>query len=69
MRTFCGRCGTPLAYRHDSDPNTIDITTVSLDVADRFAPEREIWTEDKLPWEALNAALPHYPRTRPEGGA
>jgi hypothetical protein len=68
-RTFCTRCGTPLTYRHDSDPDTIDITTVSLDDPERFVPEREIWTEHKLSWEALNADLPHYPRTRSEAGA
>jgi hypothetical protein len=69
VRTFCSRCGTPLTYRHDSDPDTIDITTVSLDAPERFAPEREIWTDDKLTWEALNAELPHYARMRSEGGA
>ncbi|TMG98954.1 MAG: GFA family protein [Betaproteobacteria bacterium] len=69
LRTFCGRCGTPLTYRHASDPDAIDVTTVSLDIPERFAPEREIWTEDKLPWEALNDALPHYRRTRSEGTA
>ena len=69
VRTFCSRCGTPLTYRHDSDPDTLDITTVSLDAPDHFAPEREIWIDDKLPWEALNAGLPHYARTRSKGGA
>jgi hypothetical protein len=66
-RTFCSRCGTPLTYQHESDRDTIDITTASLDVPENFPPEREIWTEHRLSWEALNAELPHYPRTRSEG--
>jgi len=69
LRTFCGRCGTPLTYRHESDPETIDVTTVSLDAPERFAPDREIWTDDMLSWEALNPKLPHYPRTRSEASS
>ena len=69
LRTFCGRCGTPLTYRHESDPDTIDITTVSLDLPESFAPEREIWIDDMLSWEALNPDLPHYRRTRSEGAS
>jgi hypothetical protein len=67
VRTFCGRCGTPLTYRHDSSPGTVDVTTVSLDDPDRFPPTREVWLEHKLAWEALNADLDHYPRSSAEG--
>ena len=62
-RGFCAECGTPLTYRSDRRPDTMDVTTVSLDAPDAFAPEREIWTEEKLAWETLNPALPRYPRS------
>ena len=61
MRSFCASCGTPLTYRHDDSPDTIDITTASLDHAERFAPTREIWLSHRLPWQPVDPALLHYP--------
>jgi hypothetical protein len=62
-RTFCGKCGTPLTYQRDAERSTIDVTTVTLDAANEFAPTKEIWVEHKLVWERLNETLPHYPRS------
>ena len=62
IRTFCRKCGTPLTYQHQDSPDTIDVTTVTLDLPDNFAPAREIWIEHKLAWESLNDTVPHYPR-------
>jgi hypothetical protein len=67
VRTFCGRCGTPLTYQDDSSADTIDVTTVTLDSPNNFAPTREIWVEHKIAWESLNETLPHYPRSSGEG--
>lgn len=61
IRTFCGKCGTPLTYQRTSTPETIDVTTATLDVPDAFAPTKEIWVEQKLAWESLNETLEHYP--------
>jgi hypothetical protein len=66
LRTFCPTCGTPLTYQRDSGPDTIDITTATLDFPDRFPPVKEIWIEHKLGWECLNESLPHYPRSSRE---
>lgn len=60
-RSFCGDCGTALVYRSTRRPDVVDVTTVSLDDPDAFAPEREIWTDEKLTWETTNPDLPHYP--------
>jgi len=63
-RTFCSQCGTPLTYQNAVDERgTIDITTVTLDEADDFAPTKEIWTADKVRWECVNPSLPQYPGT------
>jgi hypothetical protein len=62
VRTFCGKCGTPLTYQHDESQQTIDVTTASLDSPEQFPPMREIWLEHKLPWTPVNAALPHFLR-------
>jgi len=59
-RTFCSRCGTPLTYQRQSSPDTIDVTTATLDRADEFAPTKEIWVAEKLAWETLNEELPHF---------
>jgi len=67
VRTFCAHCGSPLIYRHDSSPDTVDVTTATLDFPDQFAPTREIWLEQKLAWEKLNEKLDHYPRSSTEG--
>jgi len=69
VRTFCGKCGTPLTYQRTANPDTIDVTTVSLSRPDDFAPTKEIWIEHKLAWESLNTALEHYPRSSLEGGS
>lgn len=60
VRTFCGRCGTPLTYQKTSQTDTTDVTTASLDRPEDFRPVKEIWVEHRLSWEALNATLPHY---------
>src|SRR5262245_32582533 len=48
LRGFCARCGTSLTYQSEAEPETIDVTTASLDRADDFAPKREVWTAEKL---------------------
>src|SRR5262245_47723772 len=45
-RTFCNCCGTPLSYQCTTERETIDITTVSLDMPNDFAPTREIWLSE-----------------------
>ena len=61
IRTFCSLCGTALTYQRDTEPDTVDVTTASLDSPDDFAPTREIWIAHKLTWEQLNNTLPQYP--------
>lgn len=62
VRTFCAACGTPLTYQHDHSPDTIDVTTATLDSPARFAPTREVWTEHRIAWQPLSENLPHFRR-------
>ncbi len=61
-RTFCGNCGTSLTYQHDDSPESIDVTTATLDSPERFPPKREVWLEHRLAWEVLDERLTHYDR-------
>jgi hypothetical protein len=62
-RQFCARCGTQLTYQADEKPDSIDITTASLDLPDAFPPTREIWLEHRISWENTNTAADHYARS------
>jgi hypothetical protein len=75
-RSFCGRCGTPIAYQHTDDPRAIELTTATLDDPQRFPPTREIWHRHRVAWAASDAGLPHFvgdsesaPATPPEPNA
>jgi hypothetical protein len=50
VRTFCGRCGTPLTYRSDERAHEIDVTTASLDEPEAFPPTKHVFPEQKLSW-------------------
>ena len=41
-RSFCGQCGTQLAYDSE-DADSIDITTVTLDEPDTYPPDSHEW--------------------------
>ena len=60
-RTFCGRCGTPLTFRHISyEGKKVDVPTVSLDDPEAFPPECHTWTSQKLKWMKLADGLPSF---------
>jgi hypothetical protein len=50
-RQFCGRCGSALTYETTKSPDSIDITTASLDDPNAFPPTADVWLEDKLAWQ------------------
>ena len=47
-------------FEETNDSETIDVTIASLDDPTRFAPQKVIWLEDKLPWVKLDESLPHF---------
>ncbi len=63
-RTFCSTCGTPLTYEHRDSPETIDVTTCSLDDADRFPPTHHSWLSHDLAWVHFGDGLPTYQEWR-----
>jgi len=59
-RSFCGRCGTQLTFRHDEAPEAIDVTVASLDAPGRHPPDHHIFAADRLPWLRLDEQLIAY---------
>ncbi|HTV94562.1 MAG TPA: GFA family protein [Steroidobacteraceae bacterium] len=60
-RQFCGRCGTGLSYATSHSPDTIDITTASLDDPSIFPPAAEVWLADKVAWQPTSAETSKFP--------
>ena len=67
VRTFCGRCGTPLTFQEHDRPETIDVTVGSMDHPNNFAPLDHTWTSSQLGWLKVDEHLPRHPRARDEG--
>jgi hypothetical protein len=65
IRTFCGRCGTPITYWHESYGRTIDVTTCSLDDPERFPLIGHVWTSHGLSWLHLADGLPAFEEEPP----
>ena len=64
LRSFCGRCGTPLTYSNVQRPTEVDITVCTLDQPELAAPVDHIWMEDAPSWDLPSEALPRHARGR-----
>ena len=50
VREFCNACGTPLVFRDEDRPDTVDITVGSLREPNAFPPQKDVFAESKLAW-------------------
>jgi hypothetical protein len=50
VRSFCGLCGTPLTYEGARWPGEVHVLVGSLDRPEDFAPTRNAFAEERLPW-------------------
>jgi hypothetical protein len=66
IRSFCGRCGSPLTYRRVGAVDKLDIMTVSLDDPGAVPPTYHVWVSEALPWDRLTGDLPAYSRSHHE---
>jgi hypothetical protein len=63
-RTFCGVCGTPLAFESTRFPDETDITTCSLDDPEQVPPVDHTRASTRLSWVKLADGLPACPEQR-----
>ena len=64
-RSFCARCGSPLTYRTETEPDRIDVMTCSLDDPEAFPPDFHVWVSHGLRWAApAGDGRPAYATTR-----
>lgn len=54
-RSFCGRCGSPLAYRSDQYPGETHLAVCAFELPEDLPPRLDYLHEEKLPWTALLA--------------
>jgi hypothetical protein len=67
VRSFCDRCGSPLAYESDQRPDDIDLYVCSLDDPSAVSPQIHVHTDEQLPWFEVQDQLPRYERSPRDG--
>jgi len=66
-RSYCGKCGTPLAYQGERWPDEVHILAATLDDPAAITPQAHVYVGEQLPWVKLSDGLPRY-RTVPSRG-
>ena len=57
-RSFCGTCGTPMAFQAARHVGEIHTYAATLDDPGRIAPGYHVHYDEKLPWLHLSDGLP-----------
>ncbi len=66
-RSFCGRCGSPLAYESDRRPDHMDLYLCSFDDPAALIPQAHVRVEEQVAWFEVLDELPRYARTPRDG--
>lgn len=62
-RSFCGRCGTPMAYQAMNDQGEIHLYVATLDDPNALTPEGHVHVGEQLHWFEVDDALPRWETT------
>jgi hypothetical protein len=68
-RSFCGTCGTPIAYADDRLANQIYFMLGAMDAPGNYKPTLHAYVREQLPFVHMPDGLQRFPRssvTRPE---
>ena len=52
-RSFCAKCGTPMAYERDDLPGEIHLYLGTLEHPEEMCPTLEVFCRERLPWLKL----------------
>ena len=63
-RSFCPSCGTHLTYQTSNYPDTLDVTTCSLDQPSAYPPTHHSWLSHDVAWVRFGDGLPSFPEWR-----
>ena len=61
-RSFCGTCGTPMAFQAERYAGEIHLYIATLDNPADIAPTFHVHYRERLPWFHLSDDLPKYDR-------
>ena len=67
IRSFCGACGTPIAYEADRFPGEIHLYLCTLDTPEAFTPQAHVHVGEQIPWLHIADGLRRYRTTSTEG--
>lgn len=56
-RSFCGRCGSQMAYQADRYPGEMHFYAATLDDAAHFTPTAHVHTDEAVGWVTLGDGL------------
>jgi hypothetical protein len=59
-RSFCAKCGTPMAYERNDLPNEIHLYVGTLEQPQDIHPTLEVFCRDRLPWLKLTVDGPSF---------
>jgi hypothetical protein len=59
-RSFCSRCGTPMAYESENEPGEIHFYAATLDAPQDYVPAFHVHVGEKLPWFEVADDLPRH---------
>jgi len=59
-RLFCGRCGSPMAYRGEQWPDEIHFYAASLEDPEAVTPSAHVYHAEKLSWVHLGDDLKRF---------
>ena len=58
VRSFCGRCGTPLFFQSTRWPGEVHVTLATLDDAAGLEPQQHVHWSDRVAWVHCGDGLP-----------
>ena len=64
-RQSCARCGTPMFAVPNDPPARIGVSLATLDAPEALRPDCHIWVGARLPWVAIDDALPQHAESDP----